>query len=120
MALTTTLFNGESKFQLLCSSSVFFFFLVGVFGFVFLFFAFLKIETQFTHHKIHSFKIYNLVIFSIVRKLCSCHYHLNLGNFHFKKKSCTHYQSLHITLALWQSQIYFVCFDLPYLNISYK
>ena len=49
-------------------------------------YAVLKIEIGFIYHKIHPFKIYNLVVFSVFTKLCNCHYHLIPEHFYHPKK----------------------------------
>lgn len=47
------------------------------------------IEIEFTY-KVHLFKVYNSIAFSIFTELCDHHYNPSVGHFHcLKKKSCT-------------------------------
>ena len=48
------------------------------------------IETSFTHHAIHQFKVYNSVTFSVFTEFCICHHNQSLLEhfLHLRKKPC--------------------------------
>lgn len=48
------------------------------------------IETSFTHHAIHQFKVYNSVAFSVFTEFCICHHNQSLLEhfLHLRKKPC--------------------------------
>ena len=84
-------------------------------------------EIQVTYYKIHPFKIYDPMVFSIFRKLCSYHHCLLSEYFHHPpKKFYIYQQTLSIPSSLIPlyllaiTKLPSVSIDLPILDISYK
>lgn len=54
------------------------------------------IETSFTHHAIHQFKVYNSVAFSVFTEFCICHHNQSLLEhfLHLRKETLHHHHPL--------------------------
>lgn len=76
---------------------------------------------QSAYQKIRSFKVYNSVIFILVKELSNHHHDLSLKDFpHPKRKPRTHKRSLPIPSrqSLVATRLLSVSMDLPELDIS--
>lgn len=91
------------------------------------FHIFIVLLKYISHHKIHPFKGYSLVRFSVFTELCSHYYHLILEHFqHPQKKPHAHKQSfpsptpLNPSSALVDSESTFCSINFLILGISHK